>query len=333
MTDAADTTPTSSARQPLADPVPQSAPKSQWAEVWSQFRRHRGAMISLFILMVIVLGTYLGPLIWRADPQAIPSTLDMIKQRDARPIYVALWDSSAKVQWENPLGTDNLARDNLARLMSGGQVSIAVGLAAMALSIIFGTLIGVTAGYFKRLDAPLMRLTDLFLALPLLPLILVASLLFRESLAGIFGVEGGTFVLIVTLIGITSWMQTARIVRGDVLALKEREFVLAARSVGTKPGRLIRRHVLPNVLSPIMVSATLGIATAIITESALSFLGFGFPPDFPTWGRLLNDSVNRMVSFPERVVWPGLMISLTVLCVNYIGDGLRDALDPRIRGR
>ncbi|MEM1235600.1 MAG: ABC transporter permease [Pseudomonadota bacterium] len=320
-------------RQPLSDPTPDAPPKSQWAEVWGQFRRHRGAMISLFILVAIVLGTYLGPFIWRADPQAIPSTVDMIKQRDARPIYVALWDSGAKIQWANPLGTDNLARDNLARLMYGGQVSIAVGLLAMALSIVLGTLVGVTAGYFKRLDAPLMRLTDLFLALPLLPLILVGSLLFREPLSAAFGVEGGTFVLIVSLIGITSWMQTARIVRGDVLALKEREFVLAAKSVGTKPGKLIRRHVLPNVLSPIMVSATLGIATAIITESALSFLGFGFPPDFPTWGRLLNDSVNRMVSFPERVLWPGLMISLTVLCVNYIGDGLRDALDPRIRGR
>ncbi|MEO0485913.1 MAG: ABC transporter permease [Pseudomonadota bacterium] len=324
---------TDATREPLSDPMPTAAPKSQWVEVWGQFRRHRGAMISAFILGVIVFGTYIGPWIWTADPQEIPATLDMIKNRDARPIYVALWDSGAKVNWAHPLGTDNLARDNLARLMYGGQVSIAVGIAAMALSIVLGAFVGVTAGYFKRLDSPLMRLTDLFLALPLLPLILVGSLLFREPLAAVFGVEGGTFVLIVSLIGITSWMQTARIVRGDVLALKEREFVLAAKSVGTKPGRLIRRHVLPNVLSPIMVSATLGIATAIITESALSFLGFGFPPDFPTWGRLLNDSVNRMVSFPERVLWPGLMISLTVLCVNYIGDGLRDALDPRIRGR
>jgi len=128
-------------------------------------------------------------------------------------------------------------------------------------------------------------------------------------------------------------MQTARIVRGEVLALKEREFVLAARSIGTPARRVVLRHILPNVLSPIMVSATLGIATAIITESALSFLGFGFPPDFPTWGRLLFDSVDRMQLYPERVVWPGLAISLTVLSVNYIGDGLRDALDPRIRGR
>ena len=178
-----------------------------------------------------------------------------------------------------------------------------------------------------------MRLTDLFLALPLLPLLLVIIMLFRDVLRAQFGPEVGIFLLIVFIIGITSWMQTARIVRGDVLALKEREFVMAAQSIGTPSRRIIRRHIMPNVLSPIMVSATLGIATAIITESALSFLGFGFPPDFPTWGKLLFDAVDRMELYPERVLWPGILISFTVLSVNYIGDGLRDALDPRIRGR
>ena len=178
-----------------------------------------------------------------------------------------------------------------------------------------------------------MRLTDLFLALPLLPLLLVMMLLFREPLSAAFGLERGIFILIVCAIGITSWMPTARIVRGDVLAIKEREFVLAARSIGTSNTQIITRHILPNVLSPIMVSATLGIATAIITESALSFLGLGFPPDFPTWGRLLFDGVDYLQQYPERVFWPGVAISLTVLSVNYLGDGLRDALDPRIRGR
>ena len=308
-------------------------PRSQWGEVWDQLKSHKGAMVGAFLFAFIVLAVFLGPFIWRVDPQFLPQGRDFINLRDTRPIYVGLWDSGAKVNWAHPLGTDNLGRDTLARLLSGGRVSIAVGLVAMVLSILLGTFVGVVAGFFRRLDGPLMRLADLFLALPLLPLILVASLLFREPLAGMFGTEGGIFILIVALIGITSWMQTARIVRGDVLALKEREFVLAARSVGTNPSQLIKRHILPNVLSPIMVSATLGIATAIITESALSFLGFGFPPDFPTWGRLLNDSVDRMVLYPERVVWPGILISLTVLSVNYLGDGLRDALDPRIRGR
>lgn len=312
---------------------PTAPPRSQWADIWAQFRSHRGAMWGAYIFFFIILMVVAGPWVYWNDPQFVPTGRDFLELRDTRPIYVALWDSGAKVNWLHPLGTDNLGRDTLGRLLTGGRISLAVGVAAMVLSVVLGTLIGVIAGYFRMLDGPLMRLTDLFLALPLLPLLLVAVLLFRDRLAGTFGPEGGTFILIVTLVGLTSWMQTARIVRGDVLALKEREFILAARSIGTSPTKMITRHLLPNVMSPIMVSATLGIATAIITESALSFLGFGFPPDFPTWGKLLFDAVDRMELYPERVVWPGLLISLTVLSVNYVGDGLRDALDPRIRGR
>ena len=312
----------------VAREILNDAPSSQWADVWRQFKSHRGAVVGAGFLIFVTLAVIFGPYLWIVSAQEID-----IRARDMRPIYTILWDGDAKVSWGHPLGTDNLGRDTLAKLLFGGRVSLSVGWTAMLLSLFLGTLIGVLAGYFKRLDGPLMRFTDLFLALPLLPLLLVAVLLFRDPLAAAFGPEGGVFILIVTLVGITSWMQTARIVRGDVLALKEREFVLAARSIGTPPGAMIRRHLLPNVLSPIMVSATLGIATAIITESALSFLGFGFPPDFPTWGKLLFDSVDRMELYPERVIWPGLAISLTVLSVNYIGDGLRDALDPRIRGR
>ena len=312
---------------------PTKPPRSQWADIWDQFKSHRGAMWGAGIFLFIILMVIAGPWIYWNDPQFVPTGRDFLELRDTRPIYVALWDSDAKVNWLYPLGTDNLGRDTLGRLLIGGRISLAVGMAAMVLSVLLGTLIGVVAGYFKLLDGPLMRLTDLFLALPLLPLLLVAVLLFRDRLSGMFGPEGGTFILIVTLVGLTSWLQTARIVRGDVLALKEREFILAARSIGTSPTKMITRHLLPNVMSPIMVSATLGIATAIITESALSFLGFGFPPDFPTWGKLLFDAVDRMELYPERVLWPGLLISLTVLSVNYVGDGLRDALDPRIRGR
>jgi peptide/nickel transport system permease protein len=221
----------------------------------------------------------------------------------------------------------------LANMIKGGRTSLAVGWAAMVLALFVGTLIGVLSGYFKRLDGILMRFTDLVLSLPLLPLLLVAVTLFRQPLRAAFGPEQGMFVLIVGIIAITSWMQTARIVRGEILALKEREFILAARSIGTTPYKIITRHLLPNIMSPIMVSATLGLATAIITESALSFLGVGFPSDFPTWGKMLADSVPRMTEYPERVMLPGIAISLTVLSVNYLGDGLRDALDPRIRGR
>ena len=308
-------------------PVPDKV-RSQWWDIWAQFRTHKGAVIGLGFLIFITLFVLLGPLLWQVDP----GKLD-IRNKDMRPIYTALWDSEAKVRWANPLGSDNLGRDILANLMQGGRISMAVGWTAMLLAVFLGTFIGVLAGYFKRLDGMLMRFTDLVLALPLLPLLLVMMLLFRDTLRAAFGPENGIFILIVVAIGITSWMQTARIVRGDVLALKEREFVLAARSIGTPSRRMITRHILPNVLSPIMVSATLGLATAIITESALSFLGLGFPSDFPTWGKILFDSVDRMARFPERVIWPGLCISFTVLAVNYIGDGLRDALDPRIRGQ
>ncbi len=290
--------------------------RSLWGDVWAQYRTHTGAVIGTFIFTFIILAVVFGPFIHTIDP----SYLD-IRAKNQGPSML------------HPLGTDQLGRDMLAQVLAGGRVSLSVGITAMLLSMFVGTAIGVLAGYFKRLDGLLMRFTDLFLALPLLPLLLVIIMLFRDTLRGIFGPEIGIFILIVFVIGITSWMQTARIVRGDVLSLKEREFVLAARSIGTPDRRIIRRHVLPNVLSPIMVSATLGIATAIITESALSFLGLGFPSDFPTWGRLLFDGTNFMTLAPERVIWPGLAISLTVLSVNYMGDGLRDALDPRIRGR
>jgi len=291
-------------------------PRSQWWDVWDQFKTHKGALLGAGFFVLVILAVVAGPFLWHIDPTYID-----IRARNQGPSLA------------HPFGTDQLGRDTFARMLAGGRVSVAVGVTAMLLSLVLGTAVGVLAGYFKRLDGPLMRLTDLFLALPLLPLLLVIIMLFRDTLRAAFGPEGGIFILIVFVIGITSWMQTARIVRGDVLALKEREFVLAARSIGTPPRRMIRRHILPNVLSPIMVSATLGIANAIITESALSFLGLGFPSDFPTWGRLLFDATDYLQQYPERVLWPGLAISLTVLSVNYIGDGLRDALDPRIRGR
>lgn len=303
----------------ITEAIPQDigAPqRSLWTDVWFQFRHHRGAMAGVVIFAVIVFLVIFGPWIWRIDPSYID-----VKARNAWPSIV------------HPMGTDNIGRDIFAQVLQGGRVSLAVGVTAMLIALVLGTLVGVLAGYFRRLDGPLMRLTDLFLALPLLPLLLVIIMLFRDTLRTAFGPETGIFLLIVFIIGITSWMNTARIVRGDVLALKEREFVLAAKSVGTPARRIIGRHILPNVLSPIMVSATLGIANAIITESALSFLGLGFPPDFPTWGRLLFDGANFITLTPARVIWPGLAISLTVLSINFVGDGLRDAFDPRIRGR
>jgi len=290
--------------------------RSLWGDVWRQFSKHKGALVGVVVFVFITVFVFLGPFFYDVDPNAID-----FKARNLTPSL------------EHPLGTDNIGHDTLAQMLAGGQVSLAVGFLAMLIALVLGTLIGVLAGFIKVLDGPLMRLTDLFLALPILPLLLVIILLFRDTLRALYGPEAGIFMLIVFVIGVTSWMNTARIVRGDVLGIKEREFVLAAHSIGVRRRKIIFRHILPNVLSPIMVSATLGIANAIITESALSFLGLGFPPDFPTWGRLLYDGTNFIQITPSRVIWPGLFIALTVLSVNYIGDGLRDALDPRLRGR
>jgi len=306
----------------MTDTLQTEKVRGPWGDVWAQFRKHKGAMAALVTLGVLAVFCLIGPLVWRIDPNFIESnTVKMFKMRNLGPSLA------------HPLGTDQLGRDMLARMMFGGRISLAVGTVAMLVAIFIGTTIGVLAGYFRRIDGLLMRLTDLFLALPLLPLLLVMIFLFRDTIAGVLGPRLGTFLLIVMAIGLTSWMQAARVVRGEVLALKEREFVLAARSIGTPSRRIITRHILPNVLSPVLVAATLGIAAAIITESVLSFLGLGFPPDFPTWGRLLYDGIAEIRTYPERVIWPGIAISLTVLSVNYIGDGLRDALDPRVRGR
>ena len=308
MTDQAVTTNTDNAQL--------GAQRTLWGDVWRQFMQHKGGVAGSIVFVTIVLVVAFGPFIHTVDPQFLD-----IRNKNLGPSFA------------HPMGTDNLGRDMFAQILAGGRITLAVGILAMALSLVLGTLVGVVAGFFKKLDGILMRTTDLFLALPLLPLLLVIIMLFRDPLRQAFGPETGIFLLIVFVIGITSWMNTARIVRGEVLAIKEREFVLAARSIGTRSWTTIWRHIFPNVLSPVMVSATLGIANAIITESALSFLGLGFPSDFPTWGRLLFDGTSFMTVTPIRVVWPGVMISLVVLSINYIGDGVRDALDPRIRGR
>ena len=290
--------------------------RSLWGDVWRQFRKSKGAMVGMVILGLLVILSLFGPLVWTVDDQYVD-------------ILVANQGPSA----DHPLGTDNLGRDMLAQMMAGGRISLAVGFTAMLISLTVGVTIGIMAGYFPFLDNPLMRLTDMFFALPILPLLLVIIALFRDTLQRTLGTETGIFLLVVSVIGVTSWMRTARIVRGEVLAVKEQEFVLAATSIGTKPRKIIFRHIFPNVLSPVMVAAALGIAAAILTESALSFLGLGFPPDFPTWGRLLFDGKDFITITPFRVLPPGIAISLTVLSVNFIGDGLRDALDPRLRGR
>ncbi len=301
---------------PVAPENELGAYRSLGQDVWRQFRRHKGAVVGLFLLTIIVFSATVAPFVYPIDPFAID-----VPSANQGPTLGHLF------------GTDNLGRDVLARVLVGGRVSLAVGFAAMLFALFIGTGVGLVSGFFRQWDGPLMRVTDLFLALPILPLLLVVIVLFRDSLKESFGPSLGIFILVVSVIGITSWMQTARVVRSEVLALKEREFVVAARSIGTRKRNVIMRHILPNVLSPVMVAAALGVATAILTESALSFLGLGFPADFPTWGRLLFDAKDYLQLSPLRVIFPGVMISLTVMSVNFIGDGIRDALDPKLRSQ
>ncbi len=271
------------------------------------------AMLGALVLLLLIMAVTVGPLLYPISY----SDIDFAQ-------------STAPPSWQHLLGTNDLGQDQLARMLWGGRVSIAVGITAMLVSISLGTLVGTVAGYCGgAIDNILMRLTDLFLSLPQLPLLLLIIYLFRDSVRAFAGPEKGIFMLIILVIGGLTWMSTARLVRAGFLAVKEREFVQAARSLGAHPVRIVWRHILPNVIGPVIVAATLGVGNAIITESTLSFLGIGFPPDVPTWGRMLFDGQNYIASAPHLVIFPGLAIFLTVLSVNYVGDGLRDALDVR----
>ncbi|OGA35371.1 MAG: peptide ABC transporter permease [Betaproteobacteria bacterium RIFCSPLOWO2_12_FULL_64_23] len=286
---------------------------SPGAEAWRRFRRHRLALAGALILVVIVLAVVLGPLLWAVPINEI--------------------DFSAKLQgmsWSHPLGTDDLGQDLLARMLYGGRISLAVGFAAMLIAIVVGTLVGAIAGISRgSIDAALMWLTDLFLSLPQLPLLLLIIYLFRDTLKALVGPEVGVFILVVAVIGCFRWMPVARLVRAQFLSLREKEFVEAARALGATTTRQVVRHILPNSLGPVIVAGTIDVAAAIIAESTLSFLGLGFPPDVPTWGRLLYDAKDYLDIAPHWALFPGSAIFFAVLSINFIGDGLRDALDPR----
>jgi peptide/nickel transport system permease protein len=284
-----------------------------WSTVWRRFLRHRLALFGMMVLIVLTLGTLLGPLLYQRPIDEIDFS-------------VALQGPGLA----HPMGTDDMGQDLLARILYGGRVSIAVGLTSMLIAILLGTIVGAVSGYAGGvIDHVLMRITDLFIALPQLPLLLLVVYLFRDTMRRILDPELGIFLLIVVVIGGLRWMQPARLVRATFLSLKEKEFIEAAHAIGAPPGRLVMRHLLPNAMSPLIVVASLGVGQAILAESSLSFLGLGFPPDMPTWGRLLFDAKDFLGLAPHWAMFPGIMIFLAVLSINYVGDGLRDALDAR----
>jgi peptide/nickel transport system permease protein len=282
-------------------------------ETWRRFRRHRMAVVGLAILTVMLLAVAFGPLLWRVPINDIDFAAQL-----------------AGPSWAHPFGTDDLGQDLLSRMLYGGRISLSVGLSAMLVAVVVGTIIGAIAGISPgSVDMALMWLTDLFLSLPTLPLLLLLMYLFRDALKTLVGPQLGVFVLIVAVIGGLRWMQVARLVRAQFLSLREKEFVEAARALGATKWRQVVRHILPNSLGPVIVAATVDIAAAIIAEATLSFLGLGFPPDTPSWGRILFDAKDNLDVAPHWALFAGGAIFLAVLSINFVGDGLRDALDPR----
>lgn len=272
--------------------------------VWRQFLRHRVAFGSLLVFAAIAAACAAAP--WLA-----PYSFDGIDLASVR-------QAPSLRHW---MGTDDLGRDVLTRMLHGGRVSILIGLTAAAVGASLGTGVGALAGFYGGLvDNVLMRVTDVAYAIPTLPLLIVLSSYSHAEVTSM-----------VLIIGFLSWMATARVVRAQVLSLKEMEFVEAARSMGASNLRILARHIVPNALGPIIVGATLGVGTAITIESSLSFLGLGVQPPTPTWGNMLMDSLAAKSTRPWLTLFPGLAILVVVLAVNFIGDALHDALDPTVR--
>jgi peptide/nickel transport system permease protein len=296
-----------------ADELAGERPVPPAQEAWRRFRRHKLAVASAAILIFLVLAVVFGPLIWRVPINDVDFTAHL--------------EGPSAV---HPLGSDDLGQDLLARMLYGGRISLAVGLAAMLVGVVIGTIVGAIAGISRSLvDTGLMWLTNLFLSLPQLPLLLLIIYLFRDSLKKVVGPEAGAFILIVAVVGGFRWMTVARLVRAQFLSLREKEFVEAARALGASKFRQAVHHILPNALGPVIVTGSIDVANAIIAESTLSFLGLGFPSDIPTWGRLLFEGKDYLDSAPHWALFAGAAIFVTVLFINFVGDGLRDMLDPR----
>ena len=287
----------------VAHPATAYRERGQWQMAFERFLEHRLAVAGIVVLALLALLSALAPLVSPYNPEKTNLLL--------------IFESPSL---SHPMGTDSLGRDLATRILFGGRVSLSVGVLAIAVAITLGTLIGGLAGFYGRwIDAILMRVVDMMLSFPRLFLLILFGVFFK----------GMTLGVIVVVLGVLSWMPTSRLVRATFLSLKHRDFVEAARCVGARNRDIITRHILPNSLAPIIVAATLGVAGAIITESTLSFLGLGIQPPTPSWGNMLKDATSEMNQAPWTAIFPGLFIFLAVVSINFIGDGLRDALDPK----
>ena len=306
------------------EPTTTQKPVGQWMLVWRRLRKHKLAMAGLAVFGFVVVVSLLAPLI-------APYPYEEINLTNS---YAPLFSAGAEGEARHILGTDKLGRDLFSRLLYAGRISLGVALVVTVLTTVLGTLVGAAAGAFGGItDTVLMRLADVMLTLPFLPMVLVLSSSLRQyaALQDFLGSSMSVAIIIFVLL-IFGWMTNARLVRGSVLSLREQDFISASRALGAGNRRIILRHLVPNSLAPIIVSATLGFGTVIIAESALSFLGFGIMPPVPTWGNMLNEARNSPLQYLfTQALSPGLCIFFTVLAINFIGDGLRDALDPRLK--
>jgi peptide/nickel transport system permease protein len=278
-------------------------------KIWKRFRRHPGAVAGSIILCILILSILLAPLS-PYDPN-----ISDVTQRLQPP------------SWQHPMGTDGLGRDLLTRVLYGGRISLSVGIMVVAITLTVGVSIGAAAGYLGGVvESVLMRITDAALTLPAFLVLILLSAILREVEFPLLQKNG--VLTIALVIGLLSWMTFARLVRAAILTIREMDFVTASRSLGMSPLQIILRHILPNAIGPIIVEATLELGFAIIEESGLSFLGFGIQPPTASWGNLLSNAQENLVRYPWLAIFPGIMIFLAIISVNYIGDGLRDAFDP-----
>ena len=298
---------------------------SLWRDAWRRLLKNKLAVFGLVVVALITIGSLIGPSVIKSTTGYTP---DYIPTDDIRLIksFPPFTGPDGQFSWTHPMGTDNAGRDQLARVLQGGQISLFVGIISTLVSLLIGVSYGAIAGYVGgRLDNIMMRIVDVLYSLPYVIVVIVLLSMFRSQTAR------GQLVLLFIALGSVSWLTMARIVRGQVLSLKNQEFVLAAKATGVSTPRIIFRHLVPNTLGPVIVYATLTIPQIMLTEAFLSFLGFGVQAPLASWGSLASDGIQNIAIFPWQLIFPGVTMALTLFSLNFLGDGLRDALDPQMR--
>lgn len=298
---------------------------SLWRDAWRRLLKNKLAVFGLAVVVVVTVSSIIGPTVIKSVTGYTPDFIPSQDQKLTRS-FPPFTGPDGEFSWLHPMGTDNSGRDQLARVLQGGQISLFVGLLSTFVSLLIGVSFGAIAGYVGgRIDNVMMRIVDVLYSMPYVIVVIVLLSMFRSQ------TPRGQLILLFIALGSVSWLTMARIVRGQVLSLKNQEFVLAARATGVSNTRIIFRHLIPNTLGPVIVYATLTIPQIMLTEAFLSFLGFGVQAPLASWGSLATDGIQNIAIFPWQLIFPGVTMALTLFSLNFLGDGLRDALDPQMR--